>query len=65
MSQYVLNQAIKYGLPIIIYGKTHSMIASGEPRTISAGHHPVYDISIGRLATMICLDAEFTDVARR
>lgn len=48
-----------------IYGKTHPMITSGEPRTISAGQYPVYDTPIGRLATMICFDADFTDVARR
>ena len=41
------------------------MITSGEPRTISAGQYPVYDTPIGRLATMICFDADFTDVARR
>ena len=48
-----------------LYGKTHPMITSGEPRTISAGHYPVYDTPLGQLATMICFDADFTDVARR
>jgi apolipoprotein N-acyltransferase len=48
-----------------IYGKTHPMIASGEPKTVSAGTYPVYHTSLGRLGTMICFDASFTDVARR
>jgi apolipoprotein N-acyltransferase len=48
-----------------VYGKVHPMISSGEPRTTSAGVYPVYETSFGRLATMICFDADFTDVARR
>lgn len=48
-----------------VYGKTHPMIASGEPKTISAGTYPVYETPLGRLGTMICFDASFTDVARR
>jgi apolipoprotein N-acyltransferase len=48
-----------------IYGKTHPMVASGEPKTVSAGLYPIYTTSLGRLATMICFDASFTDVARQ
>ena len=46
------------------YGKAHPMITSGEPQSVSAGSFPVYDTSVGRLATMICFDASFTDVSR-
>jgi apolipoprotein N-acyltransferase len=48
-----------------VYGKTHPAIFSGEPRTVSRGVYPVYDTPIGKLATMICFDADFTDVPRR
>jgi apolipoprotein N-acyltransferase len=44
-----------------VYGKNH---AFGEPPTPSAGVYPVYDIPQGRLATLICHDANYTDVAR-
>lgn len=46
-----------------VYGKSHPFIAAGEPGGISAGTYPVYDTPLGRLATMICFDASFTDVA--
>ena len=45
-----------------VYGKNH---AFGEPRTPTAGVYPVYDTAVGRLATMICHDANYTDVARK
>jgi len=45
-----------------VYGKNH---AFGEPRTPTAGVYPVYETSVGRLATMICHDANYTDVARK
>jgi apolipoprotein N-acyltransferase len=48
-----------------IYGKTHPAVFSGEPGTISRGVYPVYETPLGKLATMICFDADFTDVARR
>jgi apolipoprotein N-acyltransferase len=47
-----------------VYGKSHPFIAAGEPEGISAGTYPVYHTPLGRLATMICFDASFTDVAR-
>jgi apolipoprotein N-acyltransferase len=48
-----------------VYGKTHPTVFSGEPKTISRGVYPIYDTPMGRLATMICFDADFTDVARQ
>jgi apolipoprotein N-acyltransferase len=48
-----------------VYGKTHPMITSGEPPIVSAGPYPVYDTPLGKLATMICFDADFTDVSRQ
>lgn len=48
-----------------VYGKSHPMVTSGEPKTVSAGTYPVYNTSLERVATMICFDASFTDVARR
>jgi apolipoprotein N-acyltransferase len=44
------------------YGKNH---AFGEPPTPTAGVYPVYDTPLGRLATMICHDANYTDVTRK
>ncbi len=44
-----------------IYGKNHP---AGEPRIISAGSYPVNDTTIGKLATIICMDANFTDSSR-
>jgi apolipoprotein N-acyltransferase len=44
-----------------IYGKNHP---AGEPSIVSAGRYPVYDTDLGRLATMICMDTNFTDSAR-
>ncbi|NLE76527.1 MAG: hypothetical protein GX605_07220 [Chloroflexi bacterium] len=48
-----------------VYGKTHPAVFSGEPATVSSGTYPAYRTDGGRLATMICFDANFTDVARR
>jgi apolipoprotein N-acyltransferase len=48
-----------------IYGKTHPMITSGEPKTISAGTAPIFETNLGNLGVLICFDANFTDVARR
>lgn len=48
-----------------VYGKNHPMVASGEPKTATAGVYPVYDTPLGKLATIICFDAHFTDVSRR
>ncbi len=45
-----------------IYGKNHP---AGEPRIVSAGHYPVNATDIGQLATIICMDANFTDSSRK
>lgn len=45
-----------------VYGKNH---AFGEPPSAMRGVYPVYDTPLGRLATLICHDANYTDVARR
>jgi apolipoprotein N-acyltransferase len=48
-----------------IYGKTHPTVFSGEPQTVGNHAYPVYDTPLGKLATLICFDADFPDVARR
>ena len=47
-----------------VYGKNHTWLI-GEPDTPSAGVFPVYDTPLGRLAGMICHDANYTDIARK
>jgi apolipoprotein N-acyltransferase len=47
---------------LVVYGKNH---AFGEPPTAMRGVFPVYDTPLGRLATLICHDANYTDVARK
>ena len=44
-----------------VYGKNHAFV---EPPTPTAGVYPVYDTPLGHLATMICHDMNYTDVAR-
>ena len=46
-----------------VYAKNH--VPPGEPLSPTAGAYPVYDTPLGRLATMICHDANYTDVARK
>jgi len=45
-----------------VYGKNH---AFGEPPSAMRGVFPVYDTPLGRLATLICHDANYTDIARK
>lgn len=45
-----------------VYGKNH---AFGEPPTSMNGVYPVYDTPFGQIATLICHDANYTDVMRR
>ena len=45
-----------------VYGKNH---AFGEPPSAMRGVFPVYDTPLGRLATLICHDANYTDVSRK
>jgi apolipoprotein N-acyltransferase len=47
-----------------VYGKNQTWLI-GEPDTLSAGVFPVYDTLLGRLAGMICHDANYTDIARK
>lgn len=47
-----------------VYGKNHTWLI-GEPDTPSAGVFPVYETLLGRLAGMICHDANYTDIARK
>ncbi len=48
----------------LVYGKYHTWMI-GEPPTPSAGSFPVYGTPLGQLATLICHDANYTDVARK
>lgn len=45
-----------------VYGKNH---AFGEPPTAMNGVFPVYNTPLGRLATLVCHDANYTDVSRK
>jgi len=45
-----------------VYGKNH---AFGEPPTAMNRVFPVYDTPFGRLATLICHDANYTDITRK
>jgi apolipoprotein N-acyltransferase len=47
-----------------VYGKNHSS-SPGEPPIVTAGAYPVYDTPIGRIATVICNDVNFTDTSRK
>jgi len=47
-----------------VYGKNHVWMI-GEPPTPSAGVFPVYDTPLGKLAGLICHDANYTDIARK
>lgn len=46
-----------------VYGKNHPT-SPGEPPIVTAGVYPVYDTSLGRLATIICNDVHWTDTSR-
>jgi apolipoprotein N-acyltransferase len=46
-----------------VYAKNHA--PPGEPLSPTAGRYPVYDTPLGRLATLICHDGNYTDVARK
>jgi apolipoprotein N-acyltransferase len=46
-----------------IYGKNHA--PPGEPLSPSAGSYPVFETPLGRLATLICHDGNYTDVSRK
>jgi apolipoprotein N-acyltransferase len=46
-----------------VYGKNFPS-EPGEPRIISAGSYPVWETELGRLATIICNDVNFTKATR-
>ena len=46
-----------------VYGKNFPS-EPGEPRIVSAGVYPVWETEIGRLATIICNDVNFTKATR-
>ena len=46
-----------------VYSKNH--LPPGEPASPVTGVYPVFDTPLGRLATLICHDANYTDVARK
>ena len=47
------------------YGKQHpALMFAADQQSIDAGPMPVYQTPFGRLATMICFDADYTDTAR-
>lgn len=48
-----------------IYGKAHPTLFGGEPYGINVGTFPVYHTVLGRLGTIICFDADFTDAGRK
>jgi apolipoprotein N-acyltransferase len=45
-----------------VYNKTH--IPPGESYAVKGGTFPVFDTPIGKLASMICHDGNYTDIAR-
>ena len=46
-----------------VYAKNHN--TPGEPLSPGAGVYPVYDTPWGTMATLICHDANYTDVTRK
>lgn len=47
-----------------VYGKDHPVLFGGETSP-TRGTYPVYPTPLGRLATIICYDLDFTDTARK
>jgi apolipoprotein N-acyltransferase len=45
-------------------GKDHPVIFGGET-SLSQGTYPVYDTDLGKLATIICYDLDYTDTTRK
>lgn len=48
-----------------LYAKAHPVLFAGEPYGLNVGTFPVFDTEIGKLATMICYDLNYTDVTRK
>jgi len=47
-----------------VFGKDHPVVFGGET-SLSRGTYPVYETSIGTLATIICYDLDYTDTTRK
>jgi len=47
-----------------VFGKDHPVTFGGET-SLSRGTYPVYDTTIGKLATIICYDLDYTDTTRK
>lgn len=47
-----------------VFGKDHPVVFGGET-SLSRGTYPVFDTDIGKLATIICYDLDYTDTTRK
>ena len=47
-----------------VFGKDHPVVFGGET-SLTRGTYPVYDTSIGKIATVICYDIDYTDTTRK
>ena len=47
-----------------VFGKDHPVYFGGET-SLSRGTYPVYDTPLGKLATIICYDLDYTDTTRK
>ncbi len=47
-----------------VFGKDHPVVFAGEI-SVTRGTYPTYETSLGRLATIICYDLDYTDTAQK
>jgi apolipoprotein N-acyltransferase len=47
-----------------VFGKDHPVVFAGET-SATRGAYPVYDTPLGKLATIICYDQDYTDTTQR
>ncbi|MCX8062174.1 MAG: hypothetical protein N3D16_06295 [Anaerolineales bacterium] len=47
-----------------VFGKDHPVVFAGET-SLTRGTYPVYATNLGKLATIICYDLDYTDTARK
>lgn len=47
-----------------VFGKDHPVVFAGET-SLTRGTYPVYSTDLGKLATIICYDLDYTDTARK
>ena len=60
------NQAVLLSLQgnfSAVYNKTH--IPPGESYDVKGGTFPIFDTPLGKLASLICADGNYTDIARK